>query len=78
MFIRWPPGASEPLRLPGSPEVSESGSAGVSKSGSAGVWECRSPKTMNCNFAPSPHEFSELLNYYKDDLAIGGYDPNVS
>ena len=37
MFIRWPPGASEPLRLPGSPGVSESGSAGVSKSGSAGV-----------------------------------------
>ena len=26
----------------------------------------------------SPDEFSGLLNYYKDDLAIGGYSPNVS
>ena len=26
----------------------------------------------------SPEEFSGLLNYYKDDLAIGGYNPNVS
>ena len=25
----------------------------------------------------SPDEFSGLVNYYKDDLAIGGYSPNV-
>ena len=25
----------------------------------------------------SPEEFSGLANYYKDDLAIGGYSPNV-
>ena len=25
----------------------------------------------------SPDEFSGLVNYYKDDLAIGGYSPSV-
>ena len=25
----------------------------------------------------SAEEFSGLANYYKDDLAIGGYSPNV-
>ena len=26
----------------------------------------------------SPEEFSGLVDYYKDDLAIGGYNSNVS